>query len=76
MNHKTSHQLARELLAGPDLHIVIATQKPRGDKIAPCDYPKTSQGEGYDSMEGGDSEQFIEIHAACEKPSFADDESL
>ncbi len=69
MKNKTAHQLARELLAGPDLRVIVAT---RNHTENPADDPQISLGEGYDAIEGGDCEEFLEIHAACEDPGFAD----
>ena len=68
---KTTHELARELLAGPDVPAVVATTtQPGGDP--PMDFAKVSYGEGYDAIDGGDCEPFAEIHAECEKPTCAD----
>lgn len=66
---KTTHELARELLAGPDIRCIVAT---RTDPDHPAADPELSLGEGCEDPHGGDFEEFIEIHAATEQPALAD----
>lgn len=56
---KTSHQLARELLVGPDLPIFIATRSSE----EPFGEATVSKLSGYDSPNGGDDVEAIELHA-------------
>lgn len=58
---KTSHQLARELLTGPDLPIYIYT-KPDEDNRPEGHEPKPAHIEGFDAEDGGDPVECIELY--------------
>jgi len=72
---KTTHQFARELLAGPDVPVIVYSQGDRGE-LPPCAEPQGTLGEGYDSPDGGELTTFVEIHAICDRPSMAEGESI
>jgi len=61
---KTSHQLARELLAGPDLPIFIGD--PNADEREDvCKEPQLSLVEGYTTPTSGEEVEMIEIHGGA-----------
>jgi len=61
---KTSHQLAHELLAGPDLPISICD--PHADEREDvCHDPKIALIEGFDDENGGDAVEMLELYGNC-----------
>lgn len=66
---KTSHQLARELLAAPDLPIAIFD--PRADKREDaCHDPQIGLVEGFDEANGGEATEMLELYGR--EPVLAD----
>ena len=67
---KTTHQLAKELLAQPDVRVVLPTAGDPGQP--PMDDPVLTFGGGYDDPNGGEFAHFVELRPACLPPVFAD----
>ncbi len=58
---KTSHQLAHELLAGPDLIIAICDPNAE-DREDVCHDPKIALIEAFDSESGGEAVEMLELY--------------
>lgn len=61
---KTSHQFARELLAGPDLPIAVCDPQAE-EREEVCHEPQTALIEGFDAENGGDECEMLEIYGHC-----------
>jgi hypothetical protein len=61
---KTSHQFARELLAGPDFPIAVCDPHAE-ERDEVCHDPRVCLIEGRDGEHGGEAAEMLEIYGCC-----------